>query len=91
MLSRAAEVGEILGPEQGEAAARSGDRRDEQLQVAAARRTTRTRPATPWINVKTGNELVDWTDVDAAEQLFADILDPTHRRAGAGPRHDTCW
>ena len=32
---------------------------------------------TPWINVKiTGNELVDWTDVDAAEQLFADILDP---------------
>ena len=26
--------------------------------------------------MKTGNELVDWTDVDAAEQLFADILDP---------------
>ena len=24
----------------------------------------------------TGNELVDWTDVDTAEQLFADILDP---------------
>src|SRR5690606_34360791 len=32
--------------------------------------------AAPWINVKTGNELVDWTDVDAAEQLFADMLDP---------------
>lgn len=31
---------------------------------------------TPWVNVKTGNELVDWTDVDNAEQLFADILDP---------------
>ena len=24
----------------------------------------------------TNNELIDWTDVDAAEQLFADILDP---------------
>ena len=23
-----------------------------------------------------GNELVDWTNVDAAEQVFADILDP---------------
>jgi hypothetical protein len=32
--------------------------------------------ATPWINVKTANALVDWTNVDAAEQLFADILDP---------------
>ena len=29
----------------------------------------------PWVNVTT-EELVDWTDVDAAEQLFADILDP---------------
>ncbi len=32
--------------------------------------------AAPWVNVKTSNELVDWTNVDAAEQLFADILDP---------------
>jgi hypothetical protein len=32
--------------------------------------------ATPWINVIGSNELVDWTDVDAAEQLFADMLDP---------------
>ncbi len=30
---------------------------------------------TPWVNVL-DEELVDWTDVDAAEQLFADILDP---------------
>ena len=29
----------------------------------------------PWVN-QTDEELVDWTDVDAAEQLFADILDP---------------
>jgi hypothetical protein len=30
----------------------------------------------PWVNALADNELVDWTDVDAAEQLFADILDP---------------
>ena len=29
----------------------------------------------PWVNA-IDEELVDWTDVDAAEQVFADILDP---------------
>ena len=28
------------------------------------------------MNVKSSNELVDWTQVDLAEQLFSDILDP---------------
>ncbi len=32
--------------------------------------------STPWINVKSSNPLVDWTDVDAAEQLLANITDP---------------
>jgi hypothetical protein len=32
--------------------------------------------ANPWKNLLTANELVDWTDVDAAEQLFAEMLDP---------------
>lgn len=32
-------------------------------------------PDGDWINEMT-EELVDWTDVDAAEQLFADVLDP---------------
>jgi len=31
--------------------------------------------AGPWVN-SIQDELVDWTDVDAAEQLFANILDP---------------
>lgn len=31
--------------------------------------------ATPWINTFT-DELIDWTDVDAGEQLFNNILDP---------------
>ena len=37
ILQRAAEVGEVLGPEQGEAADRPVDRRDEQLQVEGRR------------------------------------------------------
>jgi len=32
--------------------------------------------STPWINVKSGNALADWTNVDASEQLFAGLLDP---------------
>ena len=33
--------------------------------------------SSPWVNVLAGNELVDWTSVDAAEQLFAEMLDPS--------------
>ena len=32
--------------------------------------------SSPWVNHLSGNELVDWTDIDAAEQLFAELLDP---------------
>jgi len=32
--------------------------------------------STPWINIKTSNGLVDWTDIDAAEQLWANMTDP---------------
>jgi hypothetical protein len=34
--------------------------------------------STPWINLLAGstNDLVDWTDIDAAEQLFSEVLDP---------------
>jgi hypothetical protein len=32
--------------------------------------------ATPWINTKSGNGLVDWNQIDAAEQLFAEMSDP---------------
>lgn len=30
----------------------------------------------PWVNVKGSNALADWTNVDAVEQVFADITDP---------------
>lgn len=36
--------------------------------------------STPWVNVKSSNELVDWTDIDASEQLFANMLDPNTSR-----------
>lgn len=32
--------------------------------------------STPWINVKTSNTLVDWTNVDGAEQTLYAIVDP---------------
>lgn len=75
VLSRAAEVGEILGLNK--------EKRLIDLVIGTTNNyrwrgtdydTYQT--ATPWINLLTGNELIDWTDVDAAEQLFADILDP---------------
>ena len=32
--------------------------------------------STPWVNVKTGNTLVDWGNVDGAEQTLYGMLDP---------------
>jgi hypothetical protein len=75
VLSRASEVGELLGLHK--------EKRLLDLLIGAsnnykwrgtAYNTYQT--SAPWVNVKAGNELVDWTNVDAAEQLFADMLDP---------------
>lgn len=75
VLSRAAEVGEILGLNK--------EKRiiDVVIGVTNNYKWKGTsyntyQVSTPWVNQVTGNELVDWTDVDAAEQLFADMLDP---------------
>lgn len=75
VLSRASEVGELLGLNK--------EKRLLDLVIGTTNNykwlgtTYNTyQTAAPWINVKTGNELVDWTNVDAAEQLFNDILDP---------------
>ena len=75
VLSRAAEVGELLGLNK--------EKRLIDLVIGATNNykwlgtTYNTyQAAAPWVNLKTGNELVDWTNVDLAEQLFADILDP---------------
>ncbi|MEN6556885.1 MAG: hypothetical protein ABFC54_01765 [Thermoguttaceae bacterium] len=81
ILQRAAEVGEVLGLNK--------EKRLIDLLIGAANNYkwkganyntysnagTGASPDGDWIN-QTTEELVDWTDVDAAEQLFADILDP---------------
>jgi hypothetical protein len=75
VLSRAAEVGEVLGLNK--------EKRIIDVVIGATNNykwkgtTYNTYQAsTPWINQITGNELVDWSNLGAAEQLFADILDP---------------
>ena len=75
VLSRAAEVGEVLGLNK--------EKRLIDLVIGATNNykwkgtTYNTyQTSTPWINSLATNELVDWTNVDKAEQLFADILDP---------------
>jgi hypothetical protein len=75
VLSRASEVGELLGLNK--------EKRLIDVLVGATNNYkwkgtsyNTYQTATPWINVKAANELVDWTNVDIAEQLFSDMLDP---------------
>jgi hypothetical protein len=75
VLSRAAEVGELLGLNK--------EKRLVDLVIGATNNYKSQGTAIdtyqasqPWINLLASNELVDWTSVDAAEQLFADMLDP---------------
>jgi hypothetical protein len=75
ILSRAAEVGEVLGLNK--------EKRLIDLVIGVTNNYkwkgvnyNTYQTATPWINSLSSNELVDWTNVDKAEQLFADILDP---------------
>lgn len=75
VLSRAAEVGEVLGLNK--------EKRLVDLAIGVTNNYkwkgvsyNTYQAATPWINSLSSNELVDWTNVDKAEQLFADILDP---------------
>ncbi|MBL9083012.1 MAG: hypothetical protein JNK76_14450 [Planctomycetales bacterium] len=75
VLSRAAEVGELLGLNK--------EKRLLDVVVGATnnykwRGTSYNTylESGSWTNVRHDNELVDWRNVDAAEQLFADMLDP---------------
>lgn len=44
--------------------------------------------STPFVNIKASNALVDWTDIDGAEQLFDDLMDPnTGEPIMVSPRH----
>ena len=76
ILSRASEVGEVLGLNK--------EKRLLDLIVGVTNNYKHRgieydtyQTSGPWVNELATNELVDWTSVDAAEQLFADMLDPT--------------
>ncbi|MGL4512306.1 MAG: hypothetical protein ACRCT8_04390 [Lacipirellulaceae bacterium] len=75
VLSRAAEVGEVLG--------HNKEKRLLDLVLGITNNFKHRGVASntylasgAWVNVVTANELVDWTDVDAAEQRLAEIVDP---------------
>jgi hypothetical protein len=76
ILTRAAEVGEILGINK--------EKRLLDLVIGTTNNYkwkgtsyNTYQTSAPWINVQSSNELVDWTNVDKVEQLFANILDPS--------------
>ena len=75
ILNRAAEVGEVLGlnKEKRILDVVIGQMNNYNLNGSDLFTYNET---SPWKNYLTGNELVDWTNVDAAEQLFADMIDP---------------
>lgn len=78
VLRRAAEVGQILGL--------SKEKRIIDTVIGAVesyrwngqsyRTYYQASDSGPWVNALAGNELVDWTSVDRAEALFAEMLDP---------------
>ncbi|MEA1950729.1 MAG: hypothetical protein U9N87_05060 [Planctomycetota bacterium] len=78
VLSRAGEVGEILGlnKEKRLIDLVIGQTNNYKWNGTGYNTYYDAADAQAWVNEIAGNELVDWTDVDAAEQLFADILDP---------------
>jgi hypothetical protein len=75
VLSRAAEVGELLGLNK--------EKRILDTVIGVTNTYVHNGGAystyntgSPWKNTIAANALADWTNVDAAEQLFADLLDP---------------
>lgn len=75
VLQRAAEVGEVLGLNK--------EKRLLDLIIGSTNNYNANgtsydtyQTSSPWVNSLASNELTDWTNVDAAEQLFAEILDP---------------
>jgi len=77
VLSRAAEIGEVL--------ALNKEKRILDIVLGLknsykwkgiAYNTYYSGTSDPWINVKAGNALTDWNNVDVAENILANILDP---------------
>lgn len=46
---------------------------------------------TPWVNLKTSNALVNWVDIDDAELVFSELIDPhTGEPILINPKHLVC-
>ena len=78
LLDRAAQVGRALGIAK---ESRVADCIIDHDDISAHRykwlgTTYRTYVSTPWDNTAASNALADWSDVDTAEQLFANMTDP---------------
>jgi len=78
VLRRAAEVGEVLGlnKEKRLLDLVIGQTNNYKWKGTAYDTYYASGGGGPWVNALAGNELVDWTNVDAAEQVLADVLDP---------------
>ena len=78
VLQRAAEVGEVLGlnKEKRLIDLVIGQNNNYKWKGTSYNTYYAAGAGAPWVNELAGNELKDWTQVDAAEQLFAEILDP---------------
>ena len=79
ILQRAAEVGEVLGlnKEKRILDVILGLVNTYKWNGASYQTYYQAGQGGPWVNQLPDNELVDWTNVDRAEQLFAEILDPS--------------
>ncbi|MDO4574043.1 MAG: hypothetical protein Q4D98_02390 [Planctomycetia bacterium] len=78
VLRRAAEVGEILGAEREKRILDTilGVTNTYKINGKSYNTYYASGDGGPWVNKLSGNALADWTDVDAAEQLFAGMTDP---------------
>jgi hypothetical protein len=78
VLSRAAEVGEALGlnKEKRLIDLAIGTTNNYKWKGNALDTYYGSGDSGPWVNKLANNDLADWANVDAAEQLFSDILDP---------------
>lgn len=75
VLQRATEVGEVMGLNK--------EKRILDVIVGATNNYNRMgtssntyQGSTPWVNVQDSTALEDWTDMDLADNLFAEMLDP---------------
>lgn len=91
LLQHAGQVGEALGITQEEEAISAvvdENRTTHRYKWMGADPIATFQASTPYVNLKTSNGLTDWTNVNEAEQLFNNLLDPfTGKPIMVKPKH----